>query len=120
MRENMEHLGFDVGYGWWKLAPSQMQRLLNKQIHDFRSCIAACNVYQPDIHSLTYSSAPLTELIKNTNPWRWMDKVQAAFEELKNKVSSTNCLAMPALKGEIILMTETRHLGGGGYPSPVA
>ena len=30
----MEHLGFDVGYGWWKPAASKMQPLQDMQIRD--------------------------------------------------------------------------------------
>ena len=34
MREEMEYLGLDVGYGWWKLGASKMQPLQNMQIRD--------------------------------------------------------------------------------------
>ena len=72
MREEMEYLGFDVGYGWWKRAASETQPLQDMQIrddpkkgpHDVRSFIGACNFYWRHIHNFTYSSAPLTDLIK--------------------------------------------------------
>ena len=32
--------------------------------------MGACNFYRRQIHNLTYSSAPLTNLIKKTTPWR--------------------------------------------------
>ena len=91
MREEMEYLGFDVGYGWWKPAASKMQFLQDMQIrddpkkglHDVRSFIGACNFYRRHIHNFTYSSAPLTDPIKKTNPWRWTDKEEACFQELK-------------------------------------
>ena len=34
MREEMEYLGFHVGYGWWKPAASNMQPLQDMQIRD--------------------------------------------------------------------------------------
>ena len=122
MRDEMEYLGFDVGYGWWKPAASQMQPLQDMQIrddpkkglHDVRSFIGACNFYRRHIHNFTYSSAPLTDLIKKTNPWRWTDKEEACFQELKRKISSTNCLGVPRPKGEIILVTDACDVGGGG------
>ena len=48
MREEMEYLGFDVRYGWWKPAASKMQPLQDMQIrddpkkglHDVRSFLA--------------------------------------------------------------------------------
>ena len=79
MKEEMEYSGFDVGYGWWKPAASNMQSLQDMQIrddpkkglHDVRSFVGACNFYRRHIHNLTYSSAPLTDQIKKTTPWRW-------------------------------------------------
>ena len=42
-----------------------------KGLHDVRSFVGACNFYRRHIHNFTYSSAPLTDLIKKTTPWRW-------------------------------------------------
>ena len=43
----------------------------------------------------------MTDLIKKTNPWRWANKEEARFQELKEKISSTNCLGDPALKEKV-------------------
>ena len=67
MREEMEYVGFDVGYGCWKPAASKMQPLQDMQIldgpkkglQDVRSFIGACNIYGPHIYNFMYSSAPL-------------------------------------------------------------
>ena len=76
MLEEMEYPGVDVGYGWWKAAASKMQPLEDMQIrdhpkkglHDVPSFIGACNFYRHHIHNFTYSSAPLTDLVKKANP----------------------------------------------------
>ena len=112
MGEEMEYPEFDVGYGWWKPAASKMQPLQDMQIrdnpkrglHDVRSFIGACNFHRPHIHNFTYSPAPLTDFIRKTNPWRWTDKEEARFQELKKKFSSTNCLGVPRPKGEIVIV----------------
>ena len=62
-----------------------------KGLHDVRSFIGACNFYRHHTHNFTYSSAPLTDLTKKTNPWRCTDQEEACFQELKRKTSSTNC-----------------------------
>ena len=54
MKQEMEYLGFDVGYGRWKPAASKMQPLQDMQIrddpkkglHDVRSFVGACNFYR--------------------------------------------------------------------------
>ena len=59
MKEEMEYLGFDVGYGWWKPAAFKMQPLLDMQIrkdpkkglHEVRSFLGTCNFYRRSIHS---------------------------------------------------------------------
>ena len=118
----MEYLGVDVRYGWWKPAASKMQPLQDmrirdnpkKGLHDVRSYIGAYNFHQHHIHDFTYSSAPLTELIKKTNRWRCTDKEEACFQEWKKKISSTNFLGVPCPKGEIIIVTDACDVGGVG------
>ena len=122
MREKMEYLGIDVGYGWWKPAASKMQPLQDMHVredpkwglHDVRSFIGALNFYRRHIHIFTYSSAPLTDLTKKFNPWRWIDKEEACFQELKKNISSTNCLGVSRPKGERILMTHACDVRGDG------
>ena len=120
MKEEMEYLGFDVGYGWWKPAASKMQPLQDMQIrddpkkglHDVRSFVGACNFYRRHIHNFTYSSAPLTDLIKKTTPWRWTSREEECFQELKKKIASSNCLGMPRPEGEIVVITDASDVGG--------
>ena len=90
----LEYLGFDVRYGWWKPAASKIQPLQVMQIRhdpkkglqDVQSVIGVCSFYRCHIHNFTCSSAPLTDLIKKTNPWLWTDREEACFQELKKKV----------------------------------
>ena len=128
MKEEMEYLGFDVGYGWWKPAASKMQPLQDMQIHDdpkkglhdVRSFVGACNFYRRHIHNFTYSSAPLTDLIKKATPWRWTSREEECFHELKKKIASSNCLGVPRPEGEIVLITDASDVGGGWYDLPMA
>ena len=128
MKQEMEYLGFDVGYGWWKPAASKMQPLQDMQIrndpkkgqHDVRSFVGACNFYRRHIHNFTYSSAPLSDLIKKTTPWRWTSREEECFQELKMKIASSNCLGVPCPEGEIVLITDTSDVRGGWYDLPMA
>ena len=121
MKEEMEYLGFDVGYGWWKPAASKMQPLQDmpirddpkKGLNDVRSFVGACNFYRRHIHNFTYSSAPLTDLIKKTTPWRSTAREEECFQELKKKIASPGSLGVPRPKGEIVLITDASDVGGG-------
>ena len=122
MKEEMGYLGFDVGSGWWKPAASKMQPLQDMQIrddpkrglHDVRSFVGAGNFYRGHIHNFTYSPALLTDLIKNTTPWRWTAREEESFQELKKKIASSNRLGVPRPKGEIVVITDASDLRGGG------
>ena len=122
MKEEMEYLGFDVGYGWRIPGASRMQRLQDMQIrddpkkglHDVRIFAGACSFYRRHIHNFTYSSAPLIDLVKKTTPWRWTAREEQCFQELKKKIASSNCLGVPRPKGEIVLIADAGDVGGGG------
>ena len=100
MKEEMEYLGFDAGYGWWKPAASKMQPVQDMQIwndpkkglHDVRSIVGACNFLRRHINNFTDSSAPLTDLIKKTTPWKWTAREEGCFQWLKKKIASSSCL----------------------------
>ena len=79
MKEEMEYLGFDVGYGWWKPVASKMQPLQDMQVrdnpkkglHNVRSFVGACNFSRRHIHNFTYSSAPLTDSLMKGMRCEW-------------------------------------------------
>ena len=85
-----------------------------KGLHDVRSFIGACNFYRRRIKNFTYTSAILTDLIKKSTTWRWCPQEHQAFDELKDKVDNAKCLAVPRAQGEIIPVTDTSNVGGGG------
>ena len=123
MQETMQYLGFDIGYGWWTPAASKAKPLMDakvrhedpeKGLHDVRSFIGACNFYRPHIKNLTYTSAILRDLIKKSATWRWGPQEQQGFDELKRKVANAKCLGVPRAQGEMILVTDTSNVGGGG------
>ena len=123
MRETMQYLGFDIGDGCWTPAASKAQPLMDakvrhedpkKGLHDVRSLIGACNFYRRHIKNFTYTSAVLTNVIKKSTTWRWGPQEQQAFDELKVKVANAKCLGVPRAEGEILLVTDTSNVGGGG------
>ena len=120
MKEEMEYLGLDMGYGWCKPAASkllqdwQIRDDPKKGLHEVRSFVGACNFYRHHIHNFTYSSAPLTDLIKETTPWRWAAREEECVQELEKKIASSNCLGVPCPKGETVLITDASDVMGGG------
>ena len=123
MQETMQYLGFDVGYGWWTPAAPKAKPLMDakvrhedpkKGLHDVRSFIVACNFYRRHIKNFTYTSAIVTDLIKKCTTWCWGPQEQNVFDKLKDKVTNAKCLGVPRAQGEILLVTDTSNVGGGG------
>ena len=59
-----------------------------KGLHNVRSFSSVCSFYGRHIHNFTCSSAPLIDLLKKTNPWRWTKKMEACFEKLKKTMQA--------------------------------
>ena len=91
-----------------------------KGLHNVRSFVGACNFYRRHIHNFTCSSAPPTDLIRKTTPWRWTARGEECFHELKKKIASSNCLGVPRPKGEIVLISDASDVGGGWNDLPMA
>ena len=122
IKEEMEYYGFRRAVWLVETTASEMQPLQDMLIrddpknglHDMRSFVGACNFYRRHIRNLTYSSAPLTDLIEKTTPWRWTARDEECLQELKKKIASSNCLGVPRSKGEIVLISDASDVGGGG------
>ena len=71
------------------------------------------NFYRRHFKNFTFSSAPLTELLKKNVKWRWTDVEQKCFEELKGKIASLETLGTPKNSGEIVMITDSIDLDGG-------
>ena len=83
-----------------------------KGLHHVRSFVDACNFYRRHIHSFTYSSAPLTDLVKKTTPWRLTGREEECFQESNKKIASSICLGVPRPKGKIVPITDASDVGG--------
>jgi len=124
MVEEMTYLGFEMGYGWWRPDPAKLQPLVEfgiekgegkkKGVRSVREFIGGANFYRRHVRAFTHSSAPLTDLIRESSKWEWSEKEEQAFYELKKKISFVKLLGCPRAEGEIVLITDASNVGGGG------
>lgn len=121
-KEEIEYLGFLIGYGWWAPLPSKLAPLRDftidtstraKAVDDIRSFIGSVNFYRRHIDNFTYDASPLTDLIKKETPFVWGDAQQEAFEALKEKLMKTRLLGVPRPYGEMVAITDSSNVGGG-------
>ena len=122
MQEEIEHLGFQVGWRWWGPVKENVAPILKASIRDdktrgvkdIRAFLGSCNFYRRHIPTFTYSSHLLTDLSKKTVPWKWTPEHEGQFQEIKEKLSSLRLLGTPAPDGEFVVITDASLVGGGG------
>ena len=122
MQEEIEYLGFQVGWRWWRPVKEKSAPILKVSIRDdktrgvkdIRAFLASCNFYRRHIPTFTYSSHLLTDLTKKTVPWKWTSDHEAQFQEIKEKLSSLRLFGTPATDGEFVVITDASLVGGRG------
>ena len=122
MQEEIEYLGFQVGWRWWRPATDKVAPLLNATIRDYktrgvkdiRAYLGSCNFYRRHIPTFTYNSHLVMDLIKKNVPWKWTPENESQFQEIKEKLSSLRKLGTPARDGEFVVIKDASLVGGGG------
>ena len=54
------------------------------------------------------------DLIKKSTTWRWGPQEEQSLDKPKDKVANSKCLDVPKAEGEIIVVTDSTNVGGGG------
>ena len=117
MKEEIEYLGYHIGWGTWKPTAKKVEALLKTEIKclaDLKRFLGAMNFYRRHIPRFSFSSALLSDLTKKGVKWNWTPEHQKHFEELKAKLASQTLLGVPQTVGEMVLITDSSDKGGGG------
>ena len=69
------------------------------KIKEVESFLGFADFYWWFIKNFSYTARPLNEL-KGKKKWKWKEEQQAAFEELKNKITSQLVLTLPKRNGK--------------------
>jgi len=117
---NMEEipiLGIIVGKGQVKMEQEKIKAVKEwktpTKVKDVKSFLRFANFYQQFIQNFSHTSKPLNEL-KGKKDWKWKEKYQKVFEELKEKIMSQLVLSLPRREGKFrIEMNASGHAIGG-------
>ena len=66
-----------------------------KDVHELRVFLGFTNFYRRFVEGYSKVAAPLTELFRKEVTWSWADPQQAAFQELKRRLTSAPALLLP-------------------------
>jgi hypothetical protein len=76
-----------------------------------------CNFYWRFVPGYSKIEKPLFDLLHKDKSWEWLDKVQEAFDGLKNTLKSTPVLMQPNTKEEFFLECDTSNYATGAILS---
>jgi len=113
-------LGVKVGNGEVKMEDKKIKAILKwkepTKLKEVESFIGFANFYCHFIKNFSYIARPLNEL-KEKADWKWGDKQQKAFQELKNSITKEPRLALLQRKGLYRVETNASGYAIGGVLS---
>ena len=112
---DIEYLGYNLGWGTWRPTTKRVQAIMNFEVQsqkDLQRFLGALNFYRRHVRNFTFSSAPLTNLLRKTSKWNWGREEERCFQELK-KIASSEVLGVPGNSGELVMVTDASDKGGG-------
>ena len=74
MKEEIEYLGYHIGWGTWKPTPKKVEALLKSEVKclaDLKRFLGAMDVYRRHIPKFSFSSVLLSDLTKKGDKWNW-------------------------------------------------
>jgi hypothetical protein len=97
--KEVSFLGYIITDGGIDVDPSKVQDVLNwnqpKNVPEIRSFLGLAGYYRRFIEGFSKIVKLLTSLLEKGKEFKWDDKCQACFEELKKKLTTAPVLIMP-------------------------
>ena len=78
-------------------------------VKEIRSFLGLANYYRRFIEGFSRRATPLTELLKKGIAWKWSDRCQASFEDLKAAMMKDPVLAHPDITKPFEVQTDTSN-----------
>jgi len=85
-----------------------------RNIREVRAFLGLTNYWRRFIRNYSIISGPLRELLLKDVPFKWTDRQEKAFNELKDRLCSSPILGYPSVNSPYILTTDACD-GGLGY-----
>jgi hypothetical protein len=119
--QEMEYLGYTVSTGKIFVSTKKVEAVADRQVpttqKEVRSFVQLCNFYAMFIHPFSDLTAPLTDLLRKSQPQKvtMTPAYLEAFETLKIRLISAPCLILSEVGS---VATFTVDQGGGLQPVP--
>ena len=121
VRKELEYLGHVITRDGLKTNPRLVQAVQEfpppKDVHGVRRFLGLASYYRRFIRDFARIAAPLHYLTRKNAHWRWTDRCEAAFQTLKQKLTTAPILAYPDFSLGYFLETNASIHGLGAVLS---
>jgi transposase InsO family protein len=109
-RDSIEYLGMIIAHNQVRMDPAKLSAIADwphpKTVKDVQSFLGFGNFYRRFIKDYAHITKPLTELTQKDYPWEWTPPREAAFQELKQRFTTTPVLMLPDFDAPFRLETD--------------
>ena len=110
-------LGHVISEGGISVDPGKVKEVLNwktpQNVGDIRSFLGLAGYYRRFIEGFSKISKPLTSLLEKRAVFKWTSAQEAAFKELKHKLTTAPVLVMPDMHKEFSVYYDASGQGIG-------
>ena len=123
MKLEIEFLGHLLSWsdkkgGVWKPQPGKVEEIVRTQVtslKELRSFLGMINFFRRHMKGVAGTASILTDLTRKGAVWRWSEDHERALQKLKETLANAAALGTLKGTGEILLVTDASHQGGGGF-----
>ena len=120
MRE-VEFLGVVIGLEGIKMEKEKVKGVLEwptlKCVKDVQKFLGLANYYHRFIEGFAMVARPLHDTVKKDKKWKWTEKQEKAFRELKKRFTEEPILAAPDLDKKMKMEVDASDYATGGVLS---
>ena len=117
-QESIKFLGHIIERGGIRMDMDKVRAIQEweapSKVTELRSFLGLANYYRRFVEGYSRRAAPLTELLKKGVPWKWTEKCQTAFDNLKQAMSGDPVLALPDVSRPFEVQTDASDFALGG------
>ena len=118
VKDRIKFFGIEISKDGINADPEKISVIQNAKapssVSELRSFLGLCNYVSRFIKSFSEKTAVLRELLKKNQKFEWKEVHQAAFENMKNELSSTHVLSFYDPTKQVQLVTDASNYAVGG------
>ena len=118
--DHINYLGIIISNGKACMDPKKLEVVQKwsapKKKHDVQAFLGFCNFFRRFIRGFSAVARPLSQLTGNAE-WKWTEKEQSAFEELKTRIMEDVVLAIPLDNGKFRVEADSSDYANGAVLS---